>query len=428
MPSLVEGVVRDGRLVWWGARGSLPEGSAGVDVQYRIGSITKTLVAVLVLRLRDEGRLSLDDRIDAHVGGVPFGNRTIAQLLSHTGGVAAELPGAWWERSPGVDATGLRQAMASGVVVDAPGRAFHYSNVAYAVLGELVSRVRGRAWFDVLAAEVLAPLEMRDTTWAPRSPAATGWAVHPYADVVMPEVVQDVGAMGSAGQLWSTVADLGRWAGLLAGDGGEVLSGDTVAEMCRPRAVVDGDEWVSGMGLGVQLWRDKHRRLCGHGGSMPGFNAGVRVDPASGVAHVAVSNCTSAADAGEVEDVFDIMDECEPRLPIEWAPASDVPQRVLELTGAWFWGTSEAALYAEDGGWLRLEHVSGMTRASRFRPNGDGSWTGLDHYFAGERLRVVRDATGRVQHIDIGTFVFTRSPYAPPESVPGGIDGGWTVT
>lgn len=427
MPSLVEGVARDGRLVWWGARGSLPEASTGVDVQYRIGSITKTFVAVLVLRLRDAGRLRLDDRIDAHVPGVPFGNRTIAQLLSHTGGVAAELPGPWWERSPGVDAAGLRRAMASGVVVDAPGRAFHYSNVAFAVLGELVARSHGASWFDVLATEVLAPLQLRDTTWSPRSPAATGWAVHPFADVVMPEVVQDTAAMGSAGQLWSTVADLARWSGVLAGDGGDVIAADTIAEMCAPRAVSDGDAWTSGMGLGVQLWRDKGRRLRGHGGSIPGFQAGVMVDPVSGVGHVALSNAT-AASAVDVEDVFDVMDACEPRLPEAWVPAVDVPAAVLELAGAWFWGTSQVALFVEDGGWLRLEHVSGMSRASRFRPGGDGTWTGLDGYFARERLSVVRDAAGRVRHLEVATFVFTRSPYAPGESVPGGLDGGWTVT
>lgn len=425
---MVEGVVRGGELVWWGARGSLPDGAAGVDVQYRIGSITKTFTAVLVLRLRDEGRLSLEDRIDAHVPGVPFGNRTIAQLLSHTGGVAAELPGPWWERVPGGDAAALRQAMAAGVVVDSPGRAFHYSNVAYGVLGELVARARGASWWEVLAAEVLAPLGMRDTTWSPRSPAATGWAVHPFADVVMPEVIQDLGAMGPAGQLWSTVADLGRWAGVLAGDGGDVLAADTIAEMCAPRAVSDGDAWTSGMGLGVQLWRHKGRRLRGHGGSLPGFQAGLSVDPATGVGHVSVTNCTSTVTAADADDVFDVMDECEPVLPEQWVPAADVPQPLLELTGTWFWGTSQAALYAQEGGWLRLEHVSGMGRTASFRPGGDGTWTGVDGYLAGERLRVVRDAAGRVAHLDAGTFVYTRVPYAPEESVPGGLDGGWTVT
>ncbi|MGH8882550.1 MAG: DUF7586 domain-containing protein, partial [Stackebrandtia sp.] len=104
------------------------------------------------------------------------------------------------------------------------------------------------------------------------------------------------------------------------------------------------------------------------------------------------------------------------------------PQPLLELTGSWFWGTSEGVVHVDDGGWLRLEHVSGMVSRSRFRPGADGSWTGVDNYFAGERLRVVRDAAGRVRHLDVGTFVFTRVPYTPAESVPGGIDGGWTVT
>ena len=73
LPSVAAGLVRDGALVWSGGRGEVDGAGPGPDTQYRIGSISKTLTAVLVLRLRDEGRLGLDDRLDAapagHAGG-----------------------------------------------------------------------------------------------------------------------------------------------------------------------------------------------------------------------------------------------------------------------------------------------------------------------------------------------------------------------
>lgn len=429
IPSLVTGLVRDSGLVWSAARGTLPAGVDPLELQYRIGSITKTFVAVAVLQLRDAGKVRLTDPIETYVPGTPFGDRTVAHLLTHTGGIAAELPGSWWERAAEVDREGLHTALAQGTVLDRPGRHVHYSNIAFAVLGELVSRVSGQAWDAVIDQQILTPLQMQCTTTLPQSPFATGYAVHPYADVLLPEKIQNTGAMAPAGQLWSTVADLGRWAAFLAGDTGGVLDTDTLAEMCEPAAVADDVAFTSGRGLGVQLYRENGRRLVGHGGSMPGFQAGVRVHRESATGIVVVMNCTTPGAVADLEDPFDVLEECEPRLPEPWVAQPSVPAALLELTGSWFWGTSEGTLRVLGEGWLKLEHVSGMTTTSRFRPVGADTWTGLDGYFRGEILRVVRAVDGTAEHLDIGTFVFTRHPYQPGEVVPGGMDeGGWPVT
>src|SRR5690242_4613611 len=123
-PSLVAGVVRDGGLAWSVGRGAVVE--PHTDVQYRLGSISKTVTAVVVLRLRDEGRLTLDDPLDRHLPGTPFGDRTVGQLLSHLAGTAAESPGEWWERTPGGTLADLR--LDETAVVLGAARRFHYSN------------------------------------------------------------------------------------------------------------------------------------------------------------------------------------------------------------------------------------------------------------------------------------------------------------
>lgn len=75
---------------------------------------------------------------------------------------------------------------------------------------------------------------------------------------------------------------------------------------------------------------------------------------------------------------------------------------------------------------LHVGGLGGGARTSRFRPQADGTWVGLDGYYAGETLRVVRGPDGAVSHLDLGSFVFTREPYAPGEVVPGGVDPvGW---
>ncbi|GLZ78798.1 serine hydrolase [Actinorhabdospora filicis] len=423
IPSIVAGVVRSGELVWSAGRGRVEGAAPDVDTQYRIGSLTKSLVAVAVMRLRDEGLLDLSDRLEAFVPGTAVGDRTVGQLLSHSGGLPAELPGSWWERSPGVDSAELVRLMGDGVAVSWPGKGFHYSNPGFALLGELVSRVRGEEWTRVLAREVLEPLGMKRTTALPEGRAATGLAVHPWMDVVMPEAVQDTGAMGPAGQLWSTVADLARFASFLSGDTGGVLSADTVLEMAEPVGVSDGDEWVSGYGLGLQLWRAEGRRVIGHSGSMPGFLAGILVAPGADAGVVGLSNVTSSPDGFAFPDLLRIFVDAEPVFPQEWLPEEGADLSLLELAGPWYWGPGAFVIRVRREGWLELAPIS-RGRGSRFRPLGDGSWLGLDGYYAGERLVVVRDAVGGVSHLDVGTFVFTRVPYEG-DGVPGGVVGGW---
>jgi CubicO group peptidase (beta-lactamase class C family) len=413
-PSLVAGVVRDGGLVWSAARGDVAE--PHTDVQYRLGSISKTVTAVVVMRLRDEGRLHLDDLLDRHLPGTPVGDRTIGQLLSHLAGASAESPGGWWERTPGGSLADL--GLGKDDVVLGAARRFHYSNLGFGLLGELIARLRGTTWEDAVAAEVLAPLGMTRTTPRPVAPAAEGKAVHPWADVVLPEPEHHAGVMAAAGQLWAPLTDLGRFAAFLLGDTGDVLSPGTLEEMTVPAGVDTSAPGWSAYGLGLQVLRVDGRTLVGHGGSMPGFLAGVFVDREERTGAVSLANTTAGLDAV----VFGLLEDlraAEPRIVEPWTPSpSPVP---LDRLGVWFWGPAPYVLRAVGGGLLHLGPLPGRSgRASRFTPAGDGTWRGLDGYFAGETLRIAED------HLDLDTFVFTRNPYDPEAPVPGGVDDrGW---
>src|SRR3954471_20379895 len=413
-PSLVAGVVRDGGLGWSAGRGEVAE--PHTDVQYRLGSISKTVTAVVVMRLRDEGRLHLDDHMDLHLPGTPFGDRTIGQLLSHLAGASAESPGGWWERTPGGSLEEL--ALGEEDAVLGAGRRFHYSNLGFGLLGELLSRARGASWEDVVTAEVLAPLGMTRTTPRPAAPAAEGLAVHPWADVVLPEPEHHAGVMAAAGQLWATLTDLGRVASFLLGDTADVLDPATLEEMTVPAGVDSSAVGWAAYGLGLQVLRVDGRPLVGHGGSMPGFLAGVFVDREEQAGAVSLANTTSGLD----NVVFGLLADlrpAEPRIVEPWRPSpSPVP---LEVLGVWFWGPGPYVLRSVRGGMLHLGPLPGRGgRSSRFAPGDDGTWVGLDGYFAGERLTIAED------HLDLGTFIFTRTPYDPNAPVPGDVDErGW---
>ena len=421
-PSLVAAVVRDGEIVWSGGRGRVGGETPGTDTQYRLGSITKTLVATAVMRLRDEGRLDLNDPLEKHVPGTPFGSATVAQLLSHTSGLTAESPGQWWERTPGADWDALVGSLDAGSAKHRPGAKFHYSNLGYGVLGELIARHRGKSWLAVLEAEVLGPLGMSRTTPHPVGAHADGFAVHPFADVLLPEPSPDAGAMAPAGQLWSTANDLGRWTAFLGGETGGVLAPPTLEEMRTMVTVDDTEVWSTGFGLGLMLVRYQGRRLAGHTGSMPGFLAVTLADPAAGTGALVLTNSTSGVGITQLcLDLITMTDELEPRVPAEWLPSA-VDPGLLALTGLWHWGPTPYHLRIQGDGLLLLAPVDGAGRGSRFAATGKDTYLGLDGYYSGETLVVGRNAEGVATHLDLATFIFTRTPYDPAAPVPGGVE------
>jgi CubicO group peptidase (beta-lactamase class C family) len=428
VPSVAAGLARDGELVWTAGRGEVSGRRPDADTQYRAGSITKTFVAVSVLRLRDRGQLTLSDKLGEHLDVADLGvspevaAMTIGQLLSHSSGLRAETAGPWWERTPG---SSLPDLAAGSLGDDAarfrPGRRHHYSNVGYALLGALLAAKHGQSWYQVISNDVLTPLGMTRTTLRPQAPHATGYAVHPYADVVLEEPEHDAGAMAPAGQLWTTVADLARFASLLSGQVEGIIAPATLAEMREPVVIAEatGLPWSSAYGLGLQLWNSSGRRY-GHTGSMPGFMAVLGIADAPGADTVIlVCNSTTGFGMSLGTDLLAILAEEEPYLPAEWKPAH-VDAELLALLGGWFWGPAPHTL-SLSGDELELSRDGANGRGMRFRREDARVWRGVDGYMAGEPLTVVTGPGGEVTALDVGSFIYTRTPYDPGAPVPGGV-------
>lgn len=435
VPSVVAAVARRDQPVWVGGAGLVDDAVPDDCVQYRIGSITKTMVAVLVLRLVERGEVALADRIDHHLPDAPAGDSTVFQLLTHTSGVASETPPPWWERTAGTLRPGLRDVLPEDPRRHPPGQVHHYSNPGFGLLGALVAAKAGRPWFDVLAEDVLTPLGMTRTTYLPVAPHAQGYAVHPWADVMLPEPAHDHGLLAAAGQLWSTPSDLCRFGVFLSGAGaeaGDPVLGRDMLETMRTPAVGPGDPtWSGSYGLGVQFLRFGERVYYGHSGSMPGFLAMMMSSPADGLTVTMQANAWSTLAARSlVGDLFDIVRDREPTMPAPWSPAGPaaVDRAAFELVGPWYWGAVPMSISLHDDGRLDLAGIAGGGRAARFRPVGDGRWIGLNGYYHGEFLEVRRDDRGQVAYLDLGSFVFTRAPYAPADVVPDGLGlGDWQL-
>jgi len=408
LPSVVAGVLQAGELAWVGGAGDVPGDPA--DVQYRIGSITKTLVAVAVLRCRDDGLLSLEHPVGRFVPETGYAEATVRDLLGHASGMQSEPVGPWWERSPGIAVGPLLTANDGGGRVAGPGEYYHYSNLGYALLGEVVARLRGASWWDVVTAELLVPLGMARTTYHPTAPHAQGRSVVHFTGELTDEPHQDTGAMAPAGQAWSTVSDLARWADFLATGQPDVLQRETLDEMATRQ------QPAPGYGLGLRLIKASGRRLAGHTGSMPGFMASLFVDRATRDGCVVLTNATTGLAAESVPRWF-LGDRPPPRAE-PWRPSAGVPDAVIGVPGLWFWGNTALELrWQQDR--LRLHPPGAVNDAYEFEVRGDRI-VGTEGYHRGETLHVHRRSDGSVGHLECATFVYTRVPYDPDAVIPGG--------
>ncbi len=400
LPSIVAAILIDGRIVWSGAAGD----TGGVETQYRIGSITKTLTAVLVMQCRDDGLLGLDDPLGKFVPESGYHGSTVRELLSHTSGMQAEPVGPWWERSPGVAMDALIAANDGTGQVLEPSSAFHYSNLGFALLGEVVARLRGGDWWSLVRARLLDPLDMARTSYEPEGEHAEGRSVDHFAGTLHDEPHEDSRAMAPAGQLWSTIGDLANWLRFLADGHPEVLARDTLLEMARAAAPAQD------YGLGLRLLRSPMSMLVGHTGSMPGFLATAFIDQETRDGVVALTNATTGVSTDRL--ALDLLAGADPAdAPTHtWTPTVDVPERVAELLGLWFWGNSALEIRWNQG-MLEVRTLAPPELSDRFVVTPDRI-VGVEGYHLGETLVAHRGADGTVSRLECATFVYTRRPYA----------------
>jgi CubicO group peptidase (beta-lactamase class C family) len=351
-------------------------------VQYRIGSITKTFTAVLVLQLVRDGRLELDQPASRVLGDVGFADRSLRALLAHSSGMTAEPQGSWWERSDGATWDQLVAANDGSDQVFPAGQQHHYSNLGFALLGEVAARLHGTTWFDAVRTRILEPLGLSRTTYLPEGRAARGWSIHPYAGTLTAEPATDTRAMAPAGQLWSTVGDLARYNAFLGAGHPEVLDRTWLDLAAHPQSGDRNDDLAYAYGLGFQLQRGGSGSLVGHTGSMPGFLAACLVDRRHRTGAVLLANATSGLRPGGVaQALIEELERCEPSLPQAWTPTGHVPDAVADVLGVWHWGNTffvlsldrDGLVLGRDGDvWCRFElrgdTIVGTSGTSPARP------------------------------------------------------------
>ena len=415
IPSVSAAVFRDGDVLWRAALGSADAErgeEATPEHAYRIGSITKTFTAVCILQLRDAMVLGLDDPLRTHIPEAPPGP-TVADALSHLSGFQREPPGEIWETMIPPTREELLGGLEDAERVLRPGEAWHYSNLAFGLLGEVVARRTEGEYEPALRARVLEPLGLARTGFEPQPPSATGYFVDPYSDRVTVEPDPDVkGPVAAMGWLWSTVDDLARWADFLATGHDGVLARETLDEMARARTMADQGAWTLGWGLGLELYRRGDRVFAGHGGAMPGMLAGLVVHRAERTGAAVLTNTGAEAKPEALAlDLATAALDALPRTPEPWRPGEPVPVELEGVLGLW-WTEGEQIVLSLHGGRFQADLVNGAPgrKVSWFEPAGPDRWRVVEGRERGELLRAVRDETGAVAKLYFVTYPLTREP------------------
>ncbi len=278
VPGFAVLVARNGQVVFQGGFG-LANIEAKVPIQpatkFRIGSISKQFTAAAVLRLSEQGKLSLSDTLATYFPDFPNGREiTIRHLLTHTSGLHSytEKPEFYGRVTNAITSSQLLAWFHDDPPDFKPGNGFHYSNSGYFVLGEIVSKVSGKSLGDYLKDSFFDPLGMKDTgiytNSAPPPGMAQGYEFN--SGKYEAALDWDMSWAGGAGALYSTVGDLFLWNEALFG--GRVLNADSFQAATTPVSLPPN---VGGMsyGYGLVMSTVKGLPVVSHSGGLDGWTS-----------------------------------------------------------------------------------------------------------------------------------------------------------
>jgi CubicO group peptidase (beta-lactamase class C family) len=339
-PGIAYGIIIDTMIVHTGVSGfsNLADSTAvTTSTAFRAASMTKSFTALAILRLRDEGKLNLDDAVHEYIPELKHLQYltadapvlTIRHLLTHTGGFPQDDP--WADRQLETTEEELSAIINKGISMsNSPGITYEYSNLGYTLLGRVIRAVTGESYQSYISSAIFRPLGMSSTVWE----------IGDLADGVMAqgyryrrgqwseeELLHD-GPFGAMGGLISTVGDFSRyaimhlsaWPPRNAHETGPVKR-STLREMHAPASGVayssntlypGGPDChvVIAYGYGVRWSTDcMGRRKIYHNGGLPGFGSNWTIMPDYGIGIVAFSNRTYGSTWAVNQEVLELIIE-----------------------------------------------------------------------------------------------------------------------
>ena len=369
VPGAAWGIVVDGRLVHvgtYGVRDIANRDPVDTTTVFRIASMTKSFTALAILKLRDEGKLSLDDPADRYIPELatlsyPTADSpriTIRHLLSHAEGFPEDNP--WGDQQLAITDEQMSALMRRGIPFsNVPGVAYEYSNYGFAILGRIVAKVSGMSYSDYVSRHVLRPLRMESTTLepgeVPDDRIARGYRWEDEQWKVEPPLPD--GAFGAMGGMLTSITDLGDYVAMYLGawpprDGADTLplrraSLREMQQIARPipPSVTRGGAAdpvrlnAGGYGFGLRVASTcTFAHIVSHSGGLPGFGSQMRWLPEYGVGLIGLGNRTYTGWTGPFNEALMILAKTgalQPRMPQPSPALVSAREAVTRLIVRW---------------------------------------------------------------------------------------------
>ena len=361
-PGFAFGLVVDGKLVHTASLGYTNlDNKTAVTTQsdFRIASMTKSFTAMAILKLRDEGKLKLDDPVYVYIPSMKEQSNltsdapaiTIRNLLTHAAGFPEDNP--WGDRQLAITDEAMIHMIKKGISFsNAPGIAYEYSNMGFAMLGYIIKKVSGQTYEKYITANILIPLGMTHTYWDYKA-VPEGQLAHGYRwlnDQWVEQPLLGDGAYGAMGGIITTMDDfskyvafhLAAWPPRNDAETG-VVKRSSLREMhhlWNLNQLVANYKYPSGRvcpvlfgyGYGLNYTRDcENKIIVGHSGGLPGFGSNWRILPDYGIGVISFSNLTYASASTFNMQVIDTLITLAKLKPTPLPASGILEQRKNEL-------------------------------------------------------------------------------------------------
>lgn len=354
----------------------------------KIGSITKQFTAAAILRLAEQGKLSMQSKVGELLPNFHEPDLTVHQLLNHTSGLPSYTDDGDYMMGEAiradVDAAEIIALTSDQPLHFVPGEDWRYSNSGYVVLGAIIEKLSGMSWHAFIAQELTEPLQLANTGYfneaelvlarVPGYMYDNGYSNAPFISMTQPH---------AAGAMYSTAAELDRWQYAL--HTGQVLSEDSYQQM------IDASQGLNDYAYALDIISLRGTKMISHGGGIHGFSAYGLWLPEHELSVVVLTNTMGRA-MGAAGTAFRVAAQLMGKpFPIEKESVAITESELQELVGTYQIDASTERTVFIENGVLYSKRGEGRPYAARYV--GDGQFVFADTlvYF-----EVIRDETGSV--------------------------------
>jgi CubicO group peptidase (beta-lactamase class C family) len=410
-PGCLLAVVHRGKVVLESAFGKA-DLVADIDLtprhRFRIASHSKTFTATGILKLREKGKLRLDDAVGQHVAGLhpQIGQATLAQVLAHNAGIVRDGRdnGFFVGRRPYPDSAQLLADLAEPPIIEA-GLRMKYSNHGYGLLGQVIANVAKEPYLTWIKREIIDAAGLTETVPNMPLPRGTPFARGHTTTALLGRRLlvpgdESLGAIASAGGFVSTVGDTARFFDQLSPDAARsVLSVASRRDMTRRHWRNAHSSLEAYYGLGTASGTVGGWDWFGHGGALHGYISRTATIPAHGLTVSIMSNATDGWPTVWVDGAINILRT--------FSANGVAARRVRDWTGRWWsaWGPADLVPMGDKVMLASPGMVNPFLDAAELKVTGrDSAQVALANGYAshGETARRVRASNGRIREIWVG--------------------------